>query len=239
MSTPPTGQCLMCGAETTQRCSACAAAELDLFFCSTEHQKLLWPVHRDVCGANSNPFRWPLLSNDEVDDASKNLTVAQSGEASLQGFMSMIGAPPSISPSFLKFGVTKLLSGVRSSEFHRLRSVAPAQTEQRLVLGRRVYALRLCSALYEWMQLVGHETKSWFRPLLHHLLAYSTIDYFVHASSGTEERTYKDMANKKHTQIVSFLREVVQPLDGEAAAAALAFWDGSPDLQWGDDNDSG
>ncbi|GAA6010655.1 hypothetical protein JCM10207_007787 [Rhodosporidiobolus poonsookiae] len=75
MSAPPTGECLMCGAESNQRCSACGAAELDLFFCSTEHQKLLWPVHRDVCGAQSNPFQWPPLSKEEVEDAVEHMHV--------------------------------------------------------------------------------------------------------------------------------------------------------------------
>ncbi|GAA5847929.1 hypothetical protein JCM5353_004484 [Sporobolomyces roseus] len=36
-----------------------------MYFCSVEHQKLIWPAHKRVCV--SNPFQWPPLSQSEVD----------------------------------------------------------------------------------------------------------------------------------------------------------------------------
>jgi len=41
MSLPSPQPCVICGEETTKRCSACAKAGLDLCFCSPEHQKLV------------------------------------------------------------------------------------------------------------------------------------------------------------------------------------------------------
>jgi hypothetical protein len=34
-------KCCVCGASSTLRCSACAQAGVDLYFCSAEHQKLV------------------------------------------------------------------------------------------------------------------------------------------------------------------------------------------------------
>ncbi|GAA5914374.1 hypothetical protein JCM8208_002828, partial [Rhodotorula glutinis] len=42
--------CEVCGVETTQRCSSCLEAGIDLFFCGKDHQKLVWPAHKTVCG---------------------------------------------------------------------------------------------------------------------------------------------------------------------------------------------
>ncbi|GAA5992884.1 hypothetical protein JCM10908_001390 [Rhodotorula pacifica] len=53
----PAGECLVCGASTSTRCSSCAAKSgIDLYFCSKEHQKLIWPFHRLVCGERAHPF---------------------------------------------------------------------------------------------------------------------------------------------------------------------------------------
>lgn len=50
MDARATGNCLVCGKETKHRCSRCLeAANIDLFFCSPEFQKLVSPykVTRD------------------------------------------------------------------------------------------------------------------------------------------------------------------------------------------------
>ncbi|GAA5945765.1 hypothetical protein JCM3775_005844 [Rhodotorula graminis] len=58
--------CLVCGTKTKNRCAKCAAAGISLFFCSADHQKLVWKVHKRVCGpTKANPFVYPLLSKDE------------------------------------------------------------------------------------------------------------------------------------------------------------------------------
>ncbi|GAA5988143.1 hypothetical protein JCM10908_002083 [Rhodotorula pacifica] len=64
----PSGSCLACGKPSTLRCSSCSAkSNIDLFFCSKEHQKLLWPYHRLVCGDRAHPFRLPAYSQEEAD----------------------------------------------------------------------------------------------------------------------------------------------------------------------------
>ncbi|GAA6036939.1 hypothetical protein NBRC10512_001288 [Rhodotorula toruloides] len=67
MSTEEPSKCCVCGEPTTKRCQACAKSGIDLFFCSPEHQKLVWKHHKKVCGLNAYSFRYPPLSPEEVD----------------------------------------------------------------------------------------------------------------------------------------------------------------------------
>ncbi|GAA5942337.1 hypothetical protein JCM10213_004142 [Rhodosporidiobolus nylandii] len=70
MASDETGECCVCGKETANRCGACAEADFSLFFCSREHQKVIWPVHKRVCGPGKcSPFRWPRPNEDEAADA--------------------------------------------------------------------------------------------------------------------------------------------------------------------------
>ncbi|GAA5986635.1 hypothetical protein JCM5350_008326 [Sporobolomyces pararoseus] len=61
------GRCVVCGKESLKGCSKCKAAGLDwMYFCSVDHQRLIWKVHRRVCG--ENPFKFPLLNSDEAKE---------------------------------------------------------------------------------------------------------------------------------------------------------------------------
>ncbi|GAA5991679.1 hypothetical protein JCM5350_007315 [Sporobolomyces pararoseus] len=84
------GECVVCGKESTTACSACKKAGLDwMYFCSKEHQKLIWKVHKRVCGKNS--FEWPPLSEKEVEEGWiwRNLPVApeDSPETLMENFL--------------------------------------------------------------------------------------------------------------------------------------------------------
>ncbi|GAA6055375.1 hypothetical protein NBRC10513_006315 [Rhodotorula toruloides] len=48
-------RCVVCDAEATKRCSSCAKAGIDLFFCSSEHFQQVWLGHSILCG-KSPPF---------------------------------------------------------------------------------------------------------------------------------------------------------------------------------------
>ncbi|BGP14750.1 hypothetical protein JCM10213v2_002702 [Rhodosporidiobolus nylandii] len=73
------GECCVCGQETTQKCGACAEANFSLFFCSREHQKLIWAVHRASCGAAAVPFATLRLSDAELDALSEILRRPEGG----------------------------------------------------------------------------------------------------------------------------------------------------------------
>ncbi|BGP39595.1 hypothetical protein JCM10449v2_003546 [Rhodotorula kratochvilovae] len=59
MTSLETQPCLVCGEETKNRCSSCAMAGIDLFFCSKEHQKLVWKTHRQLEALADKPFVIP------------------------------------------------------------------------------------------------------------------------------------------------------------------------------------
>ncbi|GAA5851932.1 hypothetical protein JCM5353_006564 [Sporobolomyces roseus] len=64
----PSGECVVCGQITSTRCSECSRHGTQwMYFCSKEHQRLIWPAHKRVCGPRSEPFHWPLLSDKEVE----------------------------------------------------------------------------------------------------------------------------------------------------------------------------
>ncbi|BGP70042.1 MYND-type domain-containing protein [Rhodotorula toruloides] len=69
MTSNAIGRCLVCYAETKNRCSRCKGAGVDLFFCSPEHQKLAWPGHRIFCGPNAFPLLFSYLTDAELAGA--------------------------------------------------------------------------------------------------------------------------------------------------------------------------
>ncbi|KAL7337026.1 hypothetical protein BJY59DRAFT_518563 [Rhodotorula toruloides] len=77
MASQVTGECLVCGTETKNRCSRYLNADIDLFFCSPDHQKLVWPLHRFFCGpGKANPWEWPPLSREEADYLLEQLPIS-------------------------------------------------------------------------------------------------------------------------------------------------------------------
>ncbi|BGP07582.1 hypothetical protein JCM10049v2_003420 [Rhodotorula toruloides] len=77
MSAQQLGQCIVCGVETNKRCSACTKVGHSLFFCSPEHQKLVWHNHRRICGSSLSPAPHPWLSKKEAAEAFANFDVLQ------------------------------------------------------------------------------------------------------------------------------------------------------------------
>ncbi|GAA5999832.1 hypothetical protein JCM10207_005931 [Rhodosporidiobolus poonsookiae] len=73
--TPSLEPCRICGTQTSQRCSACSPHGVNLYFCSKEHQKLVWPIHKQFCGDNAHPFLWPGLTPLEASIAKQALDV--------------------------------------------------------------------------------------------------------------------------------------------------------------------
>ncbi|KAJ8294860.1 hypothetical protein OF846_001935 [Rhodotorula toruloides] len=62
--------CVVCGQATTNRCSKCAKVEHHLAFCSPEHQRLVWPTHRRLCGRDlDSGIHSPWLSRKEAEEA--------------------------------------------------------------------------------------------------------------------------------------------------------------------------
>ncbi|GAA6033065.1 hypothetical protein JCM8097_000128 [Rhodosporidiobolus ruineniae] len=115
--TPPTsGACCVCGQETTRRCSACGKAGLSLYFCSSEHQKLVWFAYKQVCGPTAKPFAFPPLSKEEVQEAKTGMHIPflVSGGGTTTHSDGLIDSCISINPLwFLKFSLATLLDSLQ------------------------------------------------------------------------------------------------------------------------------
>ncbi|GAA5914397.1 hypothetical protein JCM8208_002839 [Rhodotorula glutinis] len=85
--------CEVCGVETTRRCSSCLEAGISLFFCGKDHQKLVWPGHKTVCGpGRAHPFVIVALSDSELAWAKGHLDVRlASGEMTLREEAEIMG----------------------------------------------------------------------------------------------------------------------------------------------------
>ncbi|GAA5893868.1 hypothetical protein JCM6882_003115 [Rhodosporidiobolus microsporus] len=63
-TTDEPGECAVCAATTSSRCSAC---KVNLkFFCSREHQKLLWPTHKWLCDKDPSILVLPPFTDSEL-----------------------------------------------------------------------------------------------------------------------------------------------------------------------------
>ncbi|GAA6027723.1 hypothetical protein JCM8097_008001 [Rhodosporidiobolus ruineniae] len=78
MSSAVLDTCCVCGKKTTNRCSSCKDAGFDLFFCSPQHQKLIWLFHKRVCGKKATPVVLPEFSEDEVQRVCELAYIKQS-----------------------------------------------------------------------------------------------------------------------------------------------------------------
>ncbi|GAA6037339.1 hypothetical protein JCM8097_008519 [Rhodosporidiobolus ruineniae] len=92
-SAPALHPCTLCTMLTSTRCSGCK----ELFFCSKEHQKLLWPMHKVFCGKDDPTFFLPSLSDlershlEQVRDIPYVISVLDPAPASLLAFVKQRG----------------------------------------------------------------------------------------------------------------------------------------------------
>ncbi|GAA5826285.1 hypothetical protein JCM5353_003775 [Sporobolomyces roseus] len=63
------GRCVVCNKPSNLKCSPCASNGTQwMYFCGQDHQKLIWPLHKRVCGKRSTPWSWPPLTKKELQE---------------------------------------------------------------------------------------------------------------------------------------------------------------------------
>ncbi|GAA5846152.1 hypothetical protein JCM9279_005838 [Rhodotorula babjevae] len=113
--------CLVCGIKTENRCSSCAKAGIDLFFCSPDHQKLVWKAHRRVCGpGKANLFAWPLLSQLEADEIIAHMHEPSDHITTYAPPLTSVGEGMNLRLQLQAEQLTTMLGVVRSFEAIRL-----------------------------------------------------------------------------------------------------------------------
>ncbi|GAA6014391.1 hypothetical protein JCM10207_005445 [Rhodosporidiobolus poonsookiae] len=80
-----TEECAVCAQPTTLRCSGCRGASFPAFFCSIEHQKLTWPVHKVLCKSDPEVFSLAPLSSQE-ETTFRSILALKPGEEKYETF---------------------------------------------------------------------------------------------------------------------------------------------------------
>ncbi|GAA6055374.1 hypothetical protein NBRC10513_006314 [Rhodotorula toruloides] len=208
MDTQTTGECLVCGTETKNRCSACTKAGLDLFFCSPEHQKLVWSPHKLVCGpGKANPWTCRLSTWRKWPDSPGLPSPA--ARATLEGYTS----------ANLDNNGCATLSALRDFRvFHEGSRVAKkAQPHDSPFSG-----LARIAVIYG----IFEDTSGWRCELLHRLvIANALFEPLREPNADLRLRRFHDSSV---TLMRSYINNVVAPTDPECAKCILA----AMDLMW-------
>ncbi|GAA5994345.1 zinc finger MYND domain-containing protein [Rhodotorula paludigena] len=219
MATDYRQSCLVCGLHATLRCSGCAKAGIDLFFCSKEHQSLVWPTHRQVCGpGKANPFLFPFLSSDELADMMAHLNWKNPDPVDeylrftlSEMYQVKLGEPPETLPFALPLfftkktelpteGTQKALVNFRNLNHSRHQSQNKgdptgfwAVTNAYEMIG---YVHKIC-----WQ---GGPFPSWYSELHHRLAIHAAIVILSkQAADSTIYNRYVDEAWTRITELIS------------------------------------
>ncbi|GAA6042600.1 hypothetical protein JCM8097_003151 [Rhodosporidiobolus ruineniae] len=234
------GPCLACGKEAETRCQACGKAGISLFFCSKEHQRLLWPTHKKVCGARSNPFTLPGLTVAEVDDAVQHLhtsfRAAQDEYTTLAAQLDRIGMPRHLQSRFIgslgenSTEPTNLphpnkqisLFVVRSTAHGRGRDrrTTPGNKQMRSASDLLDALSWLAPGCYVWPYWNDGPFPSWWTRYQHLLLAALTMaSAGEHAETKKEQEELFELTRGAHRRVRDFAETDVRADDPRIASA--------------------
>ncbi|BGP14502.1 hypothetical protein JCM10213_003088 [Rhodosporidiobolus nylandii] len=109
MAIPTVHPCAVCFEPASSRCSSCHQDGVELWFCSPACQRLVWPVHKPVCGPQTeacDPIRHPTLSREEAALAKADLHYNGLGEEGLR-INEIRGTGVTLMHAFLRSGVSE------------------------------------------------------------------------------------------------------------------------------------
>ncbi|BGP39505.1 hypothetical protein JCM10449v2_003456 [Rhodotorula kratochvilovae] len=170
-----------------------------------EHQKLVWPVHKLVCGVGkANPFLWPKLTAKEADDAIKHKDVRIFDTTPITELIEGFGVPShgvddkikdlsELSPPADEKGVALeqlLIANVRL--FEEERTFLPQKTD-----GEPEFAVTCLRSMTSWVGKLDHdfltsiETPAGRTPFLHRILVFYALMF---SPRGTESRALSSKA---------------------------------------------
>ncbi|GAA5917415.1 hypothetical protein JCM6882_000854 [Rhodosporidiobolus microsporus] len=230
MSFPVSGKCCVCARVTSTRCSACGDAGIGIFFCSREHQKLVYFAHKKVCGERANPFLWPDLSEEEAEEAGE--TLDDNPDHSGLRFLSLRQEVGLRYPHLAGHGLPSLIRSLTSPspaknlspalQQHLLLLVYNSQSRQHMkatLLSGDIYSFQsrstpihfAASAMSQFLNELGRpfpHDKSWYTELHHRVLIKSTLCFLNGARQGGTDRS--ELYVKTKMLLYGFFDEVEQ-----------------------------
>ncbi|GAA6014033.1 hypothetical protein JCM10207_000213 [Rhodosporidiobolus poonsookiae] len=241
MPSTETHRCCVCAIETEIRCAACSAVGTDLFFCSKEHQKLVWKVHKRFCGKAS--FEHPLLEPEEAARAKRiafarpdahGITLARhyfgmkmkspANERKMNAFIDAITASRHSEAEF------PLMEARRNSQLIRICLLKDPSYDERDPLR----ALLAYASFFE-VQLIEHlggnllASRSWYSPLMHQFtLAFalsvapdSTVWTAPNGDQGSMHRVKTGTSLPPYLNLLDVIKTRVVPVDGKHVGKAV------------------
>ncbi|GAA6024079.1 hypothetical protein JCM10207_009302 [Rhodosporidiobolus poonsookiae] len=258
MSPIETHRCCVCAVETANRCAACAAVGTDLFFCSKEHQKLVWNVHKRFCGKAG--FEHPLLQPEEAERA-KEIGFTLSFENGLTLASMLLGNRPSSSATkaLFKRRIDSLTvnSGSTSRGAHASTQDRSLARDVRCLLQADpspparfrslhpplAYLQAVENHLVSALQGDSPASRPWYLPLMHQfaiVLAVASAPGGMLSSlppQATVDVKYYAASEadvRSYLMVLKVLKHRVEPIEGEVVTAAIRAELDETYTVWGD-----
>ncbi|GAA6014037.1 hypothetical protein JCM10207_000215 [Rhodosporidiobolus poonsookiae] len=235
MPSTETHRCCVCAIETENRCAACSAVGTDLFFCSKEHQKLVWKVHKRFCGKGG--FDLPLLEPEEAELAKKIAFTHRTDAGATLGSVLLDGKQRNAET---ERWVREAIDAVTTS---RKEDTYDAESDRLLVSTVRASLLSVpgladrprhyavgCVSLVEFA-LHSDTTRPWYPALMHQvsiLVALSVVepcpqltlaDQLSEREPTLIHRFCMDYA--AYLVLLSIIKDQISALDGKAEGARV------------------
>ncbi|BGP39476.1 hypothetical protein JCM10449v2_003426 [Rhodotorula kratochvilovae] len=224
-------KCLVCGKETTIRCSACQKAGIDLFFCSKEHQKLVWSTHKPFCGLEqADPFLFPPLSEEErgILLARPDYEPAIGGRSAVYVCKSMLGLERAKLPAVLdtisqrsivqaSAGSQRVLGAMRLIIFDHKRMEGGGDVDRTIAITPMLFASTTVHLS------VGHyaPTPAWLTPLCRRLILHYAVRFSGSRGSPQSMTPSSTIYERSLAELRSFVTSVVARDNPEAAERFL------------------
>ncbi|GAA5823654.1 hypothetical protein JCM5353_005092 [Sporobolomyces roseus] len=229
VSTPTLpGKCVVCSKDSNRRCSACASHGLDfIFFCSEDHQKLVWSVHKRVCGQFAQPFRWPALTQTELDElVAMGTQTCRDDDGNVTTLDEYVNSVPKRddSPSFAEVFQSYRAQAwdTRSSSGVWLEKKPTFQETLDLMVQHPfdfLASLEL-SVVSEYAHKLDAELPSWWTPLQHKIVILMAISCAQRKNKNAGTYYILDLHRHRvraYDEAVRYCTEVVKSFDSEFA----------------------
>ncbi|GAA5975852.1 hypothetical protein JCM5350_000757 [Sporobolomyces pararoseus] len=243
--TPFIGKCIVCGKESWQRCSKCSSAGLDwMTFCSVECQRVVWYMHKGVCGPRSNPFMFPKLELEEIEESMRlsklkyrneepstwikyfqqldRLPTVEAAEKELRRSMMELTEQVDHSRKQALLLTYRSFAAKTFTLSQKLEGKTVAQVSESILRNHSIdyFAYMLIKLNIHEIQFPDSTNSSWANPLRHLLLVFVAVSVKIMAAPTFDA---PEQLTPPFNHIQRFLEEHVDPHHRTISLAVIKF----------------